>query len=432
MLRVWWLVAALGLVLPLRSLRAQSAADDLVRRAQAVAAAAHPDAVAARAALAAAEAAVRTAGARAPAALTAEAEQLGGGAPVQVRFDIVQDWGARALRSAERARAAAVRDVAAAQSRLVVVLLSARAGRELASWLGWRAIHERLGAEDSLLAEAEEALRARFSVGTARYVDVLRVRSERVRVQLERASASRESGRARVVLASFVPAGHADAAVFRAQLDSLAAMRAPPPAAPPVPPDPESLVVAAGGAVFLEAQTAEAQQRARLLRAGRRPSVVTSLGVQRYAGDRAAQIGPTVGVGISLPFTVGAAGSALVPAAEALVAAAQAERAAALARLRSALAVGRERYQAALDRLSVLGTALLVGAREEREAALGAFRAGDFSLLELLDLERALARVDIERVRAAMDAATALADLYAAAAGESGAATFHGGGSDDR
>ena len=69
---------------------------------------------------------------------------------------------------------------------------------------------------------------------------------------------------------------------------------------------------------------------------------------------------------------------------------------------------------------------------EEREAALGAFRAGDFTLLELLDFERALARVDIERARAAMDAAAALADMYAAAAGDLDPAAFLTGEFDDR
>ena len=55
-----------------------------------------------------------------------------------------------------------------------------------------------------------------------------------------------------------------------------------------------------------------------------------------------------------------------------------------------------------------------------REAALASFRTGELSLIELLDFERALARAETERLRSLLDAADALADLFAAGTGGPG------------
>src|SRR5690606_27053434 len=54
---------------------------------------------------------------------------------------------------------------------------------------GAAAIARRVAAEDSLLQAAEEALRPRFAVGDARYVDVLRLRTERLRARSDLAAA---------------------------------------------------------------------------------------------------------------------------------------------------------------------------------------------------------------------------------------------------
>ena len=75
---------------------------------------------------------------------------------------------------------------------------------------------------------------------------------------------------------------------------------------------------------------------------------------------------------------------------------------------------GSDRYDAARTRIASFDAALLRGARDERESALGAYRSGELSLLELLDFERALARAEIERLRNRIDAADALADLLGA------------------
>ena len=68
--------------------------------------------------------------------------------------------------------------------------------------------------------------------------------------------------------------------------------------------------------------------------------------------------------------------------------------------VRARIAAAAERYAAARERLAVFDAALLRGAREERESALASYRTRGLSLLELLDFERALARAEIDRVRA--------------------------------
>ena len=407
-----------------------SGPDGAVQRLVALLAAAHPDVAMARAAAAAAEALVPVAGARAPAELGIEVEEIGGVSP-QLLLGLTQDWGVGAERRARRGGALAAREAAMARLRLTEAQATAAAARELAAWLGWADVALRLAAEDSLLADAEEALRARFSVGTARYVDVLRVRTERVRVQVERVGAVRESARARALLLARVRPGFERAADIAPLLDSVRVIPDAVFALPPLP-DPESLLVAAGGMTLLDARFELARRGADLLRVRRRPSLVTGLGLQRFSTDRGATVGPTALVSVSLPFSVGGPGRAMPAAADALVAAAGAERSAALARLRGGLTVARERYAAALERLRLVDAAVLPGVREEREAALGAFRTGELSLLELLDFERGLARVVTERRLAVMDAAAALADMYTIATGGDDPMVFSSGATDDR
>lgn len=87
-------------------------------------------------------------------------------------------------------------------ARVEALLVEAMSGAAVGRWLA---------AEDSLLSAAEEALRARFAVGGAPYVDVLRLRSERLRVQGDRARAATEARAA--CRALFALAGEATAEV---------------------------------------------------------------------------------------------------------------------------------------------------------------------------------------------------------------------------
>ncbi|HEX6038998.1 MAG TPA: hypothetical protein VFZ20_13195, partial [Longimicrobium sp.] len=156
-----------------------------------------------RAAVDAARARVAATGFAEPAALSAEVEEvpdvvdLTGAA---VRVEVGRELLAGARRDAARALAAT--DVRAAEASLAAAgaALDAAVLRSLTAAAGWLAISRRLAAEDSLLVGAEEALTARFAVGEARYVDVLRLRTERLRVQGERAGALAEARAARVAL----------------------------------------------------------------------------------------------------------------------------------------------------------------------------------------------------------------------------------------
>ncbi|HEX6042676.1 TolC family protein, partial [Longimicrobium sp.] len=164
-----------------------------------------------------------------------------------------------------------------------------------------------------------------------------------------------------------------------------------------------------------------------------RPRFSGAVGLQRFgAGDGGGSVGLTLGGSVTLPSTARRANQAALASADAEIAAATAELDAAVALTRAELAAARERYEAARVRLSAFDAALLRGAREEREAALASFRTGELSLMELLDFERALARAETERLRSAVDAANALADLYAAGAvGDDHDAPADRGGNDD-
>lgn len=379
----------------------------------------NPEVAARRTAVRAAGARARAAGFAAPAVLSGEAEEIPGADPGQasVRLEVEKELLSRGRRDAARALAAAEVRAASAELASAERRVAARAARALTQAAGWSAIARRLGAEDSLLVSAEAALRARFSVGDARYVDVLRLRTERLRVQSERAEAAAEARAGRVALEAILGPGPTpeQAALLEAALVE-AASRAP--AALPPPPDMDSLLARSGAVLLAEAAVERARAGRQLLLAEQRPRLAAAVGVQRFPSDEGGStLGPTLGASVSLPFTARRGNAAAAQAAGVDVAAAEAERAAVAAAVRAELVVARERYESARTRLAVYDAALLRGAREEREAALASFRTGDLSLIELLDFERALARAETERLRGVLDAADALADLLAAGSG---------------
>jgi cobalt-zinc-cadmium efflux system outer membrane protein len=142
-----------------------------------------------------------------------------------------------------------------------------------------------------------------------------------------------------------------------------------------------------------------------------------SVGAQRRFEGGETSFGPVLGVSLTLPFTAGGANRARAAAAGLATRAAEAERAAVRADVGAALRAALARYEASRERVMAFDVALLQGAREAREGALGAYRTGEMSLIELLDFERALARAEIERLRARADVAEAWATLIEAANG---------------
>lgn len=279
-------------------------------------------------------------------------------------------------------------------------------------------IARRLAAEDSLLAAAEDALRARFATGDARYVDVLRLRSERLRAQGERAGAVSEARAGRRALLGLLTASdssgdvtaivdsvlHAEAAVLDSPVTSVPAV--------------DTLIRLAGELRLATVDLTRAEAAQAISSNERRPAFLASIGAQRFdAEDGEKTLGATLGASITLPFTVRRSNEAARAAASHDIAAARAHQRAVEVEVRAEIAAALDRYEAAREQLALFDAALLRTAREEREGALASYRAGDLSLLELLDFERALARVEVDRLRNRIAAADALAELVAGVSG---------------
>lgn len=326
---------------------------------------------------------------------------------------------------AERGVAAA--DVVAAAAALATAARRVRLSvlREAVRAAGARLIAVRLSAEDALLAGGEDGVRARFSVGQARYVEVLRLRTERLRVQSERAAALAEARAATAALRGLVgrvrDAGVSrttEDARFAAMLDTLAtptladAWRHVLPDTAVTDAMLDSVIASAGDVRLADAAVARSHAERALANASRRPQVSALAGLQRIGQANSGRaLGPSVGVTISLPFTAGVANRRADTADTQRVIAVEASREATRTLVRARVEAAAERYAAARERLEVFDAALLRGVRDERESALASYRSGAVSLLELVDFERALARAEIGRIRALVDAAAAWADL---------------------
>jgi outer membrane protein TolC len=400
-----------------------SAADSsLLARVHAGVRRSNPDVLARRAALEAAQARAAATGYPLPLFLTGELEEVPSGLDASragsIRLAVEKDFLSGARRASARAVAqtdvqAAVAWLDAAERRAVAL-----ADRAVVRSLVWPAIARRLASEDSLLASAEVSLRTRYAVADARYVDVLRLRTERLRVQNDRAAVVTEALVARRSLDALMMPGDSAALAVRQVIDSTIARAGIPTLALGPPPSVDSLLAASAAARVGAAAVARARASHALLLAEQRPRVSGFAGAQRFSTDNGQfTVGPVIGASVSLPFTARRANRAAGVAAERDVVAALASRDAALTTVRAELRAARDRYDAARTRMAVFDAALLRGAREERESALASYRGAEISLLELLDFERALARAEIDRMRSQIDAADALSDLIGGAFG---------------
>ena len=150
-----------------------------------------PDLSARRAVLAAVQARLGATGFWAPLTVSGGIEEVPGAAFTNARsarVEVSREF-APGLGGARRALVQADVERATLELDLARRRLLARAAQHLTRAVGATAIVHRLAAEDSLLVATEDALRARFAIGAARYVDVLRIRTERLRVQSELAAA---------------------------------------------------------------------------------------------------------------------------------------------------------------------------------------------------------------------------------------------------
>lgn len=371
-----------------------------------------------RAQVEAARARVRGAGLAQPMVLSAELEEVPEGFAVgsagSARLDLSREI-TPGLRTARRALAQLDVDRAELELRLAERVVVTRAVQHLVQARVNTRIAARLAAEDSLLVEAEQIVEARFAVNDARYVDVLRLRTERLRVQSERAAVLTDARTARRRLIAVVVPSDTALEVVLHVIDSLVGASDPSFGQPLAPlPHLDTLVAGFGVVQRVSLIVDRAQQSRRVGRVERRPSLFASLGVQRFEGVSGHTYGPTLGASITLPFTARRANAAADDAAERLVQAAQASARATIGNLRAEAASAHDRYETVRARVALYDANLLRTARDQRESALAAYRSGDLSLLELLDFERALARVEIDRLRTQIEAADAIADLITA------------------
>jgi outer membrane protein TolC len=368
-------------------------------------------------ALRAAEARARSAGSRPAGALSGVADEIPRGLDItaagslQVGFE--QELLGGSWRSAQRS--AATSDIEIARAAVVATerRLFAALDRNLVKLGGWSAIARRLTAEDDLLSSAEASLRGRFAAGDARYVDVLRLRTERLRVQGERAAATTEAAASRSAILGLIEAP-GDSPDLAGALDAVT--RDEPSFILGLVPGVDSLLAASGALLLSRARIAQANAKRRLTLAEQRPRMTASLAAQRFQKESGGHfLGPALGFSTTLPFTAGRANRARAEAADLDLQAEEAQQRSYLASLRRTISVALDRYEAARVRLSVYDAALLRGAREEREGALASFRSGELSLIELLDFERALSRAEIDRIKTRVEAAEALGAIYGAA-----------------
>lgn len=356
----------------------------------------------------------------APATLTAGLSEAPNGDPRQgnVRLEIGRELFSARRNRAERDVAAVRVQGAQAALRGVEREVDASILREVVRVSAWYSIASRLLSEDQLLAGADESVRSRFAVGEARYVDVLRLRTERLRVQTERAAAESELRAGRAALAGLLGV---EAVSPGSVVDSLVGLRATDTDGGPIAawrgvlataPDVDTLLLMSADVQLADVAVREAQAQQTLGIAQRRAQVSASAGVQRIGqANNGPAFGPSLGFTMSLPFTASRATTLALQAGRSDVDASEASRRATRNAIRARLLIARERLNAARERLSVFDAALLRGAREERESALAAYRSGGLTLLDFVDFERALARAEIDRVRALLDAADAYADL---------------------
>lgn len=280
----------------------------------------------------------------------------------------------------------------------------ARARADLARFSAAVLRRERLDAEAALLGEAEQALANRVAAGEARYLDVLRLRTARLQVAAEISQEVADAASARTAVLAGLPAGSArdSATTLLAGIDHATAL-ATLAASDPTNDD-------AGIAAYLDAVGRANQVAVASRLRSRDPSLDAMLGVERFGGPAEGwSLGPALGVRMNLPLPGSPAGARIARAAEAEQLAIGTELAVRAARALAARDAGRSQVAAARERLALLSSALLEGAPAERAAATTAFTAGRLSLLELLDFERALSRITLERLDALRDAAVGTA-----------------------
>lgn len=347
----------------------------------------HPSRTAAAMAVHAAEARVRGSRVQASSSVVfANVEEVAAGNPAgsNVTIGLEHEFTPANARRADISIAEA--EVLAAQARLAGVTLSlaSRAERALMEVIVHRRIVQRLADEDTLLQRAASTLNTRFSVGDARYIDVIRLRTERLRVQADIVDAQAEVSRAFRDLSALVALDTAPLSNTPARL-------------PEIPQNLDSVIASSPAAAA--ARATEELARAAVERARAHGTRVWSgsVGMQRFQGDgEQMAFGPALGVALSLPLFNRRAIAIGVETAGLEHSAAARNTTAVMNALRAGVASAYAQIEATARRMAGVDQQLIAAAREERQAALLSYANGELTLAELLDFERSLSRSEVQ------------------------------------
>ena len=287
-------------------------------------------------------------------------------------------------RAARSAAAAASLDAAQAERSQTARQLVVETARAYLGAVGARELRHSLGAQREALQTLVTAMQRRVREGHTAEADLMKLRTETARLDLQLVEASRELRRQTAALAVLAQEpGPVDAA----------RLQEPPPL------DPPSIDTAAGDGVDVQqlaeiraarARREQAYQELLLERARRFPDPNVTAGYKRTAGVN------TIVTGVSVPIPVFDRNSGNVTRAAAE------ERAAALdldVLSRRAAAEAAVQIAAARDlavRARTVDAEFLEPARVVRDAARSAFREGAADVLRLVDAERVYAEAQRE------------------------------------
>jgi outer membrane protein TolC len=336
-----------------------------------------------------AEARIRSARSlRRPATLFLDAEEIAADEPgtANVTVGVEHEFTPSAERRGEVALAEAELVAVAAARDGVRLFLESRLSRSFLEAVVQRRIVSRLAEEDTLLQQAEATLNSRFSVGEARYLDVIRLRTERLRVQADLLDANTQLSRAVFELRAL---SGRDAAAFDFERVTLRL--------PQRPADVDSVLIRSPVVRMAAAEQARARAALQAATARSAARFTGQIGLQRFGRDAGGStLGPALGGSVSLPFTNRTSVRSGVEAARLDTDAATSQARATLAVLRADIAAALEQIEATARRIAGVDQQLIAAAREERQAALVAYANGALSLVELLDFERSLSRAEIQ------------------------------------
>lgn len=306
--------------------------------------------------------------------------------------------------SRQPARKVADLEVAIAQARLDGISLRVR-GEVLRACRAFQAdesiVQALIGLREAAI-DIEQQTTTRLGANAANYLDVLRPRLERARIENDLVEAERTLSEERRRLNLFMglesesPLVLSDSLRFMPLSDSLAAVLASARQSRP------SLRAAA---LEIEARSAGVQ----VARSARRPTTELSIGLDRVPGAG----GPGVGGEISfdLPFVPWARRPAGVEEARAHQAGAEAGLEAGRRNLESRLRDAWAAARAAEQQIQSFQTQLLPDAQDALRAATQSYRFGQIGGLELLEALRVYRSIELESIRSLLNYHLALIDL---------------------